>query len=71
MTSLQKILTLRTLSRALRRDFLLNSSLRAVAYNPANPASIERVGEPASEALAAKEKGPWTELNKEDKIASA
>ena len=71
MTSLQRILTLRTLSRALRRDFHVNSSLRAVAYNPANPASIERVGEPTSEALAAKEKGPWTELNKEDKIASA
>ena len=70
MISLQRIFTLRTLSRALRRDFHVNSSLRAVAYNPANPAAIERAGEPASDALAAKEKGPWTELNKEDKIAS-
>ncbi|XP_065674811.1 cytochrome c oxidase subunit 4 isoform 2, mitochondrial-like [Hydra vulgaris] len=37
-------------------------------YCPANPASLERTGV-VSEALLAKEKGPWNKLSKEDKIA--
>ena len=37
-------------------------------YCPANPASHERTGV-VSDALLAKEKGPWKNLSKEDKIA--
>jgi len=68
MAALQKVMKPATI-RVLQRNFSDTSALRAIAFDPVNPADIERVGVPESDALAAKEKGPWTALNKEDKIA--
>merc|ERR1712019_155124 len=56
-------------STVLRRNLSSNSAFRAALVDVTNPAQSERTSASLSDALAAKEKGPWTELNKEDKIA--
>lgn len=58
-----------SLSRVIRNSFSTNTRLCTAVYDHTNPAAVERVSESVSDALAAKEKGPWTELSKEDKIA--
>ncbi|XP_057292230.1 cytochrome c oxidase subunit 4 isoform 2, mitochondrial-like [Hydractinia symbiolongicarpus] len=58
-----------SLSRIIRNSFSTNTRLCTAVYDHTNPAAAERVSESVSDALAAKEKGPWTELSKEDKIA--
>jgi len=52
-----------------KRQISSSNALRATTIDVSNPAHAERNTESLSDALAAKEKGPWTQLNKEDKIA--
>lgn len=69
MASLRKLATSSSVINVLRRQFSSQPILRAAAVDISNPAQSDRSSEPLSGALAAKEKGPWKELNKEDKIA--
>jgi len=69
MASLRKLVTSPNLVSVLRRQVSSSSALRAAAVDISNPAQADRSTETLSDALAAKEKGPWKELNKEDKIA--
>ena len=66
--ALSKVLN-SNITNVFRRQIASSSALRATAIDASNPALAERNTESLSEALAAKEKGPWTQLNKEDKIA--
>ena len=69
MAGLRKFATSSNITSVLRRQFSSQPILRAAAVDISNPAQADRSSEPLSGALAAKEKGPWKELNKEDKIA--
>merc|ERR1719410_1503384 len=69
MASLRKLVTSQNLVSVLRRQISSSSAIRAAAVDISNPAQADRSTETLSDALAAKEKGPWKELNKEDKIA--
>lgn len=69
MAGLRKFATSSNITSLLKRQFSSRSILRAAAVDISNPAQADRSSEPLSGALAAKEKGPWKELNKEDKIA--
>merc|ERR1711860_427477 len=59
----------KSVSLAVRRQFSTQPRLCSLVYDHSNPAALERASDPLSDSLAAKEKGPWTELNNEDKIA--
>ena len=69
MAGLRKITASSNLISVLRRQFSSQTILKVAAVDISNPAFAERSSESLSGALAAKEKGPWKELNKEDKIA--
>ena len=69
MSGLRKLATSSNVISVLRRQISSQPILRAAAVDISNPANAERSSETLSGALAAKEKGPWKELNKEDKIA--